>query len=421
MKKYFLYITAVFSSFAFTSCLKEDINESLGELNSMASVYVVRASYGQADVSLGKATLGGAYRTSGIVIANGSSKNFPEGFVTIQDEWRGLLRGLTLVTDKTTAEGLAVGDSVVVELEGTTLTRSGGTSLAVRGLAGSAIKKISSGHGIKMRPINITELSKNFDNYENTVVSITADVTPFPVQQKFSGEHTLTDGGDTTIVLYTASEAVFAGDVIAPSAAFVGIPVTAGGSQQLRLRSLSDMQFASGPIYAGYPEDFEGVDAAQKGSYAGKDITLNTGSWRLEQCLLGNTTGRDRIVSGKQAIRFQQNLGTANPAYLQMNYDVPGGAAKVTFWYGCYYTDAASSFVLEASTNQGATWTQVGNVISDPEKTSVSIAPKQAVFMMDIDGKVRFRIRKLPLGTTAIPTIENGRLGVDDFAIYQNY
>ncbi|RXK85601.1 DUF5689 domain-containing protein [Filimonas effusa] len=421
MKKYFLYIAAVVSSFAFTSCLKEDLNESIGELNAMASVYVVRAAYNQADVSLGKASLAGAYRTAGIVIANGSSGNFPEGHIIIQDEWRGLMRGLTLVSDKATAASLAVGDSVVVELEGATLTRNGGTSLAVRGLAASAIKKISSGHEVKIRPINITELSKNFEKYENTVVSITADVTPFPVQQKFAGEHTLTDGGDTTIPLYTAAEAVFANETIAPSAAFVGIPVTGDGRKQLRLRNLTDMQFASGPIYAGYPEDFENPDAAQKASYAGKDVALRTGTWRLEQCLLGNTTGRDRIVSGKQSIRFQQNLGTSSPCYLQMNYDVPSGAAKVTFWYGCYYTDAASSFVLEASTDKGTTWKQVGNVISDPEKTSVSIAAKQAVFMMDIDGSVRFRIRKLPLGTTAIPTIENGRLGIDDFAIYQNY
>jgi len=421
MKKLLLYTGYLLTGLVFSSCMKDHMNEAVGELNAMASIYVVRNTYKEADVQLGRNALSGAYRTSGTVIANGTSGNFPEGYLIIQDNWRGLVRGVVLALDKATSNSYAIGDSIMVDLEGSSLTRSGNGTLAIQGLTASAITKISSGHNITVRPVNITELTKNLQNYENTMVSVTADVIPMPVGVTFAGGKTITDGGDSTLTLFTESAAAFANENIAPSASFVGVPMSTTHGPQLRLRGVNDMLNPSGPVYAGYPEDFESPDDSQKASYAGKDIDLRTGNWRLEQCLLGTTTGRDRIVSGAQAIRFQQNLGPSSPSYLQMNYDLHNGATKVTFWYGCYYTDAASSFVLEASTNQGGSWQQIGGVISDPAKTSETITPKQATFVMDIEGNVRFRIRKLPLGTTSIPTIENGRLGIDDVAIYQNY
>lgn len=421
MKKYFLYPVILLCCAMFASCLKEDGNNAVGELNPMASMYVVRSAFKGTDLQLGRNTLAGAYRTSGTVIANAASGNFPEGYLIIQDNWRGLIRGLVLILDNATADSYAVGDSVMVELEGSLLTRSGNGPLAIKGLTASSVSRIASGREITVRPVTITELKKNLQNYENTLVSITADVTPFPVGEKFAGSKSLIDGGDSTLTLMTENAASFAEETIAPSAAFVGIPMATPAGSELRMRSLGDMRNPSGPVYSGYPEDFESPDASVKASYAGKDIDLRTGSWRLEQCLLGVTTGRDRIVSGKQAIRFQQNLGTSSPCYLQMNYDLTNGATKVTFWYGCYYTDESSSFVLEASTDQGGTWQQIGDKITDPAKTSETITPKQATFVMDIEGNVRFRITKLPLGTTSIPSILNGRLGVDDIAIYQNY
>jgi hypothetical protein len=44
---------------------------------------------------------------------------------------------------------------------------------------------------------------------------------------------------------------------------------------------------------------------------------------------------------------------------------------------------------------------------------------KQATFEMNITGPVRFRINKLGLGASS-PTVFNGRLGLDDIAIYKN-
>ena len=43
------------------------------------------------------------------------------------------------------------------------------------------------------------------------------------------------------------------------------------------------------------------------------------------------------------------------------------------------------------------------------------------VFLMDIKGPVRFRIKKLGLGASSPPNVFNGRLGMDDFAVYKSY
>ena len=421
MKKVIYYLMILVGASSVSSCIKEDLNTSLGTPNSFASIQVVRASYKNADVKLGPQILSGASLTGGVVLSDATGNNIPKGCVVIQSNWRGLIRGVVLALDEATAASLSIGDSILVNLEGATLTRNEG-ALTIKNLRSSDVNKISANNKIISRPVAISELLKNFDKYEATLVSVTADVTPLPANETFEGTKKLDDGSGTTVNLFTESVASFAGENIAPSATFVGIPyLSANSEQQLRLRTVADMLNPSGPIYVGYPEDFDSPDQSLKNSYATKSIDLKTGNWRLEQCILGNTSGRDRIVSGTQAIRFQQNLTASTPAYLQMNYDLNNGATKVTFWYGCYYTDASSSFQLEYSTNQGATWQKIGETMSDPLPTTAGLTPKQATFTMDIKGKVRFRINKLSLGATSIPTIYNGRLGVDDFAIYQGY
>jgi hypothetical protein len=423
MKKNINAILVVASLLLATSCLKEDVNPSTGTPNSVASVLVVRDVYKAADVTLSPEVLAGAHLTGGIVISDHSSHNFPEDEIVIQNKWRGLVRGLILKVDASLAAGFLPGDSVRVDLDGAIITRIDG-ALSVTGLTSEKITKISSGHDTPVRVVSMGRFNSRFGEYESTLVSFTADVSPFPQEgETLSGSKTLHDGADNTVTLFTEEDAPFAGEKIAPSATFQGIAYRSGTSHQLRMRSLGDMMFPSGPIYSGYPETFEAPDATAKGSYnmtaINNNIDLATGNWKLEQAILATTAGRDRIVSGKQAIRVQQNLTV--PAYLQMNYDIPNGASKVTFFYGSYYTDVSCSFQLEYSTDGGTTWNIIGDKITDAHKTSESPAAKQATFLMDIDGPVRFRIHKLGLGTSNGTTIQNGRLGIDDFAIYQNY
>lgn len=141
-------------------------------------------------------------------------------------------------------------------------------------------------------------------------------------------------------------------------------------------------------------------------------LTFPSGPWKLFQSILGNTSGRDRYT-GAQGIRMQQGLSV--PAVVEMKFDLPNGASKVTLIYGAYYTDAASSWQLEYSQDQGRTWRQTGPVVTDAGNWQRSIT-----FLMTLTGPVRFRINKLGLGVSNPPAVLNGRLGLDDIAIYEN-
>lgn len=168
-------------------------------------------------------------------------------------------------------------------------------------------------------------------------------------------------------------------------------------------------------IYQGFPETFEEPDQETKSSYAKKNVLLKTGTWAFDQVILANLKGKDRFnPEGKQGVRFAQNKSI--PGYLQMNFDVPNGASKVTFLYGSFRDDASSTFRLEYSVNGGKSWKQVGEDISDANAQAKTVS-----FDIDVKGKVRFRIQKLGLGSMEEnPSIKNGRLCVDDFTIYEN-
>lgn len=163
-------------------------------------------------------------------------------------------------------------------------------------------------------------------------------------------------------------------------------------------------------LYPNFPESFEIADGNFIGYEGGERVrTFPSGAWNFTQAAIVNTriVYDDRPTTGIDAIRIRQNLTTS--AYVQMDFDVPNGASKVTVWYSVYFKDVSSTWRLEYSTDGGTTWTQTGSDISD-----AGFIKKQAVFNMDITGPVRFRINKLGLGAT-----NNGRLCIDDFAIYK--
>ena len=168
-----------------------------------------------------------------------------------------------------------------------------------------------------------------------------------------------------------------------------------------------------GRVYDKFPEDFEMPDTSAKAKYKKADVQLKTGNWTLDQAILGAVENRDRF-NGKQSVRIHQNK--ENSGYLQMNFDLPNGASKVTFVYGVYYKDSPSVIKLEYSTDKGQTWKQVGSDITD-----ANAKQKTADFVMDIKEPVRFRINKLSIETAKKESgVRDGRLSVDDFTVFQN-
>lgn len=168
-----------------------------------------------------------------------------------------------------------------------------------------------------------------------------------------------------------------------------------------------------GRVYDKFPEDFEMPDTSAKAKYKKADVQLKTGSWTFDQAILGAIENRDRF-NGKQSVRIHQNK--ENSGYLQMNFDLPNGASKVTFVYGVYYKDTPSTIKLEYSIDQGKTWKQMGNDLVD-----ASTKQKVAEFAMDIKQPVRFRINKLSIESAKKESgVRDGRLSIDDFIVFQN-
>lgn len=179
--------------------------------------------------------------------------------------------------------------------------------------------------------------------------------------------------------------------------------------------SFLNVKAQKGVLYAKFPESFEVTDQVFEPGYGKKSLVFPTGKWWFYGALV-DTTGNDRPSNGRYAVRINKN--NTKPCYLQMNFDVKNGASKVVVWYSSYgaKADKPATFRLEYSTDAGKTWTQTG------EDIVAKIKNKQgATFITDIAGPVRFRIHKLALGNgDEDPNIANGRLSIDDFAVYQN-
>ncbi|MFD1872873.1 DUF5689 domain-containing protein [Hymenobacter bucti] len=427
MKNHFLASLLIFLALATTSCLKDNPNYAAGTPSPNVSLDELRRLYQGSNVVLEPGQLSGAHQVVGLVISDAAGGNVPggPGTIVVQNKRRGVVRGIIIPISGGPAPALAVGDSVVVDIKGATLSKSAG-ALRLEGITADRVRKVSSGNAVLARDINISTLLADVNAYDGTLVRITsASITPLPVSgATYAGNKTLADGSNNRLTLHTETAAAFATRRLPASATFVGVAVGAldaaqAAAPQLWLRTAGDAVDPSGPIYPGFPESFEAVPQTTKDMYnmnttavPDNTVQFGTGRWKLFQAILGNTAGRDRYT-GTQGIRLQQGLTV--PAVVEMRFDVPNGATKVTLLYGAYYTDAASSWKLEYSRDQGATWTQTGPVITDAGNWQRSIT-----FLMNISGPVRFRINKLGLGVSNPPAVLNGRLGLDDIAIYEN-
>lgn len=405
------FIYAGITSVLLSSCFKEDVNEALGTNNPEISIYALRNIHKQEDVKLGENELTKANHIKALVVSSHEGNNFPKNYIAVQNEWRGQLRGILVEIDD--PQRYRLGDSVDIWVDELTLGRREGM-LALLGADHNNTFIINRNNTVTAKAVSIGTLNNQFDNYESTYVEITSDleVEPNP-GDKISGSRPLADADGKKVFVTVGNEATFANEPVAPSATFRGIVTKQNENIALRLLTYADMAYPSGKIYAGWPETFENPDAPKNG-YANRTVVLSTGPWWFQQTLLGITPGRDRIVSGVNAVRFQQNHATSD-ALLQMDFDVPDGASKVTFFYGSYWNDPTSWFKLEYSTDKGTTWHQVNGNITDAHTTTVSMDSKQAIFLMNIPGPVRFRLNR--------PQANNvgGRLGVDDFAIFRSY
>ena len=407
------------------SCLKDNDEHAAGTVNPLIPIYDLRHVHRGTTVSLTPELIYGSYGITGVVISDASSLNQPPGTFILQqstatpNQLGPVISGIAVRMNE--AGPLpAAGDSVSVELTGVTLERIEGT-LTLTNVTAPQVRLLAQGRTAFVRPVVLGMVTADPGNYESTLVAVHADVEG--AGTGFGGARALRDGTGS-MNLITRSDALFASATLPANARFQGISGfynasgadTAGAQHVIRLRNLRDTSFTSGSMYTGYPESFESPAPEAKASYnittTQNNIDLATGNWKLQQAILAPTVLRDKFNQpGKQCVRMQQNLATSG--LVQMNYDVTGGVGKVTVFYGKYYTDPTSTFRLEYSINGGTTWVVVSPAISSmPDQGS-----DQASFRLNIDVPVRFRLNKLGLGASSA-TVQNGRLCIEDFAIY---
>ena len=112
-----------------------------------------------------------------------------------------------------------------------------------------------------------------------------------------------------------------------------GALLLAGCSRTEPTPSAPSAAVASANVSApGFPEGFE---TGTKTSYTTGSVTLGSGSWTLNDALIGNTTSDPH--TGAQSARVR------NSGLLGMNFDLTGGAGVVTVAHAKYGTDRKST------------------------------------------------------------------------------
>lgn len=420
MKQYhFPTLVLALSLFA-GSCLKENpVYEATP--SPVIILEDVRALYQGVPLILNSDKLNGAGSITGVVISDAAAGNLRKGTVVIQQTKRNFTRGITL--DLGTGSNLPYqpGDSLIVSVTGAKLANVSGT-LQISGLTPAAVTLAASNRPVTPVITSLAELDSNFRDYESVLVQVVgATLDPAPTgTDTYSGDKSLTDASGGRVTLHTDADAGFAQKLLPVNATFTGIAVWSnpgvdsreGAKKQLRMRNGDDVRDASGSQY--FLESFENGLPLKATYTAGTSTFPTSGMWFLDGAGVNNTAN-DAPVSGTYALRVNQNLST--PALIEMRFDLPDGASKFSVWYSSYAAsaDLPSTWMLEYSTDAGNTWKQTGEKIR-----AVSKVKAIATFTMDIRGPVRFRINKLGLGSNATdPTIENGRLSIDDISIYR--
>lgn len=140
----------------------------------------------------------------------------------------------------------------------------------------------------------------------------------------------------------------------------------------------------------------ENFENGTKTSYAAASVALSSGSWYLNNALIGTSTS-DR-KNGTKSVRI------TSTGKLTMQFDKSTGAATVEIYHAKYGSDGTSTWDLYMSTNSGSSWTKVGSTV-----TTSSTTLTKASFTVNQSGNIRFEIRKLT-GTSY-------RINIDDFTI----
>jgi len=156
-----------------------------------------------------------------------------------------------------------------------------------------------------------------------------------------------------------------------------------------------------GAANADYLVDFEAAPA--KGAYASGDVVLNGIAWNMAEALIGGGEPAD-WKNGLKSARMR-GYGASSMTMLE---DKTGGVGTVSFYYRCYGTDAQVDWKVEYSTDEGDTWTQVGEDFTAPVSETEQLFSEE----INVVGNVRIRIKRATESGK-----DNRRLCIDDILL----
>lgn len=140
----------------------------------------------------------------------------------------------------------------------------------------------------------------------------------------------------------------------------------------------------------------EGFEAGGKTSYAAANVTLGSGSWFMDDALIGNLSTDRKTGAFSARIR--------NAGLVRMNFNKTG-AGIVSIQHAVFGTDGPSTWQLWTSTNNGSTWIQAGSTI-----TTSSTSLQTVNFTVNNANAIRIEIRKVSGGTNRI-NVDNIQIG----------
>lgn len=225
-----------------SSCNRDTYEEYYGAVpNDIISCLDLRPIYRGEDVILSKATLYGADKIAVVVASDHTEKNLPANLLVVQDGRRlNTVRGISIELGADAAKYHS-GDSLLINVDGSTLTRKNGI-LTITGLTTANIYPKGKGY-LGINVATTAQLKNRPDNYESTLTLVNkASFNPaLQPGTAIGGSRPINDGfGDLT--LYTDPATNYANNTPFALAAYVGIPYgTPEGGIEFRTRSGDDI------------------------------------------------------------------------------------------------------------------------------------------------------------------------------------
>lgn len=273
MKSRIFYLALFVSVLLLSTCKKHDFAD--GRPSPIIALSDLRPLYKGSAVKLTTDNMMGATQITGLVISNPDSGNLPRNIVVLQNIRRAQIRGIALPLGDAAAS-FHSGDSLVINVEGKTLTRING-ELQITGLGMSDIQNVSSNNVLTVQSTSSYSIKTNPDNYESTLVKIkTATISPAPKKgDTFAGDRYLVNGADS-VLMHTEATASYASQELSSSATvtgvlFASVDSTNNITYQVWPRTGADITDKTAPvdptdlgkfpvIVTGYANDIKGSD-----------------------------------------------------------------------------------------------------------------------------------------------------------------